>query len=135
MSYLSERVSYLRGLAEGLKVDTSTKEGELLNAIIDVLDDIVEEVDASADAQDELFDMIENIAELDNDCGCGCDDDDCDCDDMDYFEIQCDNCGNTIYLDEDLLDSETDLECPVCKEKIEIEFEDCDCDDDCDCCH
>ena len=35
---ISEKVAYLKGLAEGLALDTDTKEGKLLTAIIDVLD-------------------------------------------------------------------------------------------------
>ena len=35
---ISEKVAYLKGLAEGLALDTETKEGKLIAAIIDVLD-------------------------------------------------------------------------------------------------
>ena len=48
------------------------------------------------------------------------------------FEIQCEKCGNTICLDEELLDSDDEIVCPVCGEVIELEFEECDCDC-CDC--
>ena len=37
---VAEKVSYIKGLAEGLGVDDSTKEGKVLAAIVDVLDDI-----------------------------------------------------------------------------------------------
>ena len=39
---ISEKVAYLKGLAEGLALDTDTKEGKLIAAIIDVLDDMAE---------------------------------------------------------------------------------------------
>ena len=35
---ISEKVAYLKGLAEGLALDTESKEGKLIAAIIDVLD-------------------------------------------------------------------------------------------------
>ena len=35
---ISQKVAYLKGLAEGLALDTETKEGKLIAAIIDVLD-------------------------------------------------------------------------------------------------
>mgnify|MGYP000736459654 FL=1 len=35
---ISEKVAYLKGLAEGLALDSDTKEGKLIAAIIDVLD-------------------------------------------------------------------------------------------------
>ena len=37
---ISEKVAYLKGLAEGLALDTESKEGKLIAAIIDVLDDM-----------------------------------------------------------------------------------------------
>ena len=40
-----EKVAYLKGLAEGLALDTDTKEGKLIAAIIDVLDDIALEME------------------------------------------------------------------------------------------
>ena len=45
MDYLFQRVSYLRGLAEGLKISDSTDEGKVLLSIIDTLDEIVEAID------------------------------------------------------------------------------------------
>lgn len=41
---MMESVSYLKGLAEGLGIDDSTKEGKLLSAIVDVLDDMAAEI-------------------------------------------------------------------------------------------
>ena len=52
---ISEKVAYLKGLAEGLKLDEETKEGKLIAAIIDVLDAMAEEF---ADVEDELIDLI-----------------------------------------------------------------------------
>ena len=37
---ICEKVAYIKGLAEGLALDDSTKEGKVLAAIIDVLGDI-----------------------------------------------------------------------------------------------
>ena len=51
---ITEKVAYLKGLAEGMELDTEKKEGKLLAAIIDVLDDIALEIaDMKAD-QEEL---------------------------------------------------------------------------------
>ncbi len=43
---IGEKVSYIKGLAEGLKVDDSTNEGKILGAILDVLGDISAELDS-----------------------------------------------------------------------------------------
>ena len=40
MKYLREKVSYLKGLADGLPLDENTNEGKVLRAIIEVLDDM-----------------------------------------------------------------------------------------------
>ena len=55
---ITEKVAYLKGLAEGMELDTEKKEGKLLAAIIDVLDDIALEIaDMKAD-QEELYDGL-----------------------------------------------------------------------------
>jgi len=41
---ITEKVAYLKGLMEGMELDTEKKEGKLLAAIIDVLDDIALEI-------------------------------------------------------------------------------------------
>ena len=48
---ISEKVAYLKGLAEGLKLDADSNEGKLFAAIIDVLEDMADEI---ADMQDEM---------------------------------------------------------------------------------
>jgi hypothetical protein len=40
MGYLSERVSYLRGLADGLSLNKESAESRLFDEIIELLDDI-----------------------------------------------------------------------------------------------
>ena len=37
---LTERIAYIRGLAEGLKLDESKDEVKVINAIIDLLEDM-----------------------------------------------------------------------------------------------
>ena len=40
-----KKISYLKGYAEGLKVDTKSNEGKLLLKLIDVIDELAEAVD------------------------------------------------------------------------------------------
>ena len=48
--------------------------------------------------------------------------------DEDEFSVECPNCGELIYLDEETLENcEDSIVCPGCNEKIEIEY-DCDCE-------
>lgn len=125
MSYFTEKAAYLKGLAEGLEIDDSTKEGKLLNAMLDVITDMADELEMLDEKQDDMLDLISEIVDEEEDD-----------DDLDYFEIECEKCGHVICLDEDLLDSDDDIVCPVCGEVIELEIEDCDCCDcGCDDCH
>ena len=41
MENISNSISYLKGLMEGLDIDTSSKEGKIFEAIMDVLDEII----------------------------------------------------------------------------------------------
>jgi len=130
---LTEKVAYLKGLAEGLSLDDN-KEGKLLKAIIDVLDEMAATVD---DMDDEIGAISEEIELLDEDLN-SLEEDyyDLDEDDDDFFyEVECPECGKTVYLDGDLLDGDM-VECPDCQEQFEVEIDDeCCCDDeDCDCC-
>ena len=131
MMTVTEKVAYLKGLAEGMKMDDSTNEGKLLLAIIDTLDDIALTV---SDMEDSMTELAAQVDEIDDDLGAVeedlyCDDDDCDCDDDDeaLYEVGCPKCGDIICLDEDMLD-EGEIDCPNCGEKLEFDFEDgCDC--------
>lgn len=130
MSYISERVAFIKGLAEGMKMDDSTNEGKLLNAIIDVLEDMSLAIDDIEEIQDEVCEQVdgidEDLAELEK---VVYDEED----ELDFEEIDCPYCGETIEVDLDMIDEDAEtIECPHCHEKIELEW-DCDCDDDCRC--
>ena len=135
MSYLSEKMAYIRGLAEGLEIDDSTKEGKLLLAIVEALSDTADEIYEISELQEEIqgqldevdddLDALESyVYDDDCDCDCGCDCD-CDYDDDEEFGIECPTCHDMIYLDAELLDESDDtITCPSCGEEIKIEFDD-----------
>ena len=58
---INEKVAYLKGLAEGMELDTEKKEGKLLAAIIDVLEDISLELLDLQDQADELMDGLDAV--------------------------------------------------------------------------
>lgn len=137
---LTEKVAYLKGLAEGMKLKESD-EATLLNKIIETLGDMADSIDVLEDDLSELYEQVdcidEDLGELENDyyeCD-DCDCDDCDCDeDGEYYEVTCPTCGDTVYLDEELL-LEGEIDCPNCGEELEFDIpcDCCDCDEDCDC--
>lgn len=132
-----EKAAYLKGLAEGLGVDDSTKEGKLLLAVLDLLGDIAENVDALETDLDLMVDQLESIDEdldvLAEDCGCDCGHDHghhhghhhpegFEDYEGDIYQVTCPSCGEDIYLDEEMLD-DGELPCPKCGEKLELDFE------------
>lgn len=138
MSRISEKVAYLDGLIEGLNLKDD-KYAKLFNAIVDTLDVIAEEISDHEDILDDLEDSVdeifENLDEYDEilfDEEDDEDDPDFDPDDIDddFFEVVCPNCGETIYFDEDMLDSPDGLICPNCNEPVELHFPDLTDDQD-----
>ncbi len=131
-----EKVAYLRGMLEGMKFDADSDMGKIVLKLIEIVDDLAhdltdaeERADVMADYIDELDHDLGEVEEYvyGDDCDC-CDDDDCDCccdddDDDDLYELECPNCGDKIYITEDMLNGS--IECPNCNTKIDdIEVED-----------
>ena len=125
---LSEKAAYIQGLADGLDLDETTKEGKLLAALIDLvgemadaigeidedldtLNDYIEEIDEDLGAVEEY--LLDEMDEDDCDC-CDCSDD-CDCDCLDCDCLDCCDCDEDCELaDEDFFE----VECPSCGEVI-----------------
>jgi len=112
---LKEKVSYLIGLAEGLDLDES-KEAKLLTNIIEVLEDFAEEIQELSDFYGALEEYLEavdmDLEELEIDYyGLEEDEDE-------FYEYQCPECEEIIYLDESLMDE--DVFCPNCNCKIDF---------------
>ena len=146
MGYLSEKVAYLKGLSDGMEIKNDSKEGKLLSAIIETLEEMAAEVEDTILMQDEmqeqldevdeaLADLEEEFYELDDDLD---EDEDFDpdeilneaWDDEEEYSFECPKCGDMVYFDISLLeDGEENLICPNCKEPIVLEFE-CDSEDE-----
>jgi ribosomal protein S27E len=139
----TERVSYIRGLAEGLELDADKKEVKVLNAIIDLLDDFAFSM---SEMEGNLNDMADQVDAIDEDLGSleddfydeddeeddGDDEEDSDDDDTSgcYYEVTCPNCHETVCLSEDLV-QQGQMECPNCGETLEFELSDEDDQDGC----
>lgn len=131
---ITEKAAYIKGLAEGLDIDDSTKEGKVISAIIDLLADITVDLEDTEDACAELAEQVnavdEDLAELEDfiyeeyedededECEgcCGCDDDD------ELYEVECPNCHDVIYIDDRMLEDEG-MTCPNCGTNLEFDLE------------
>lgn len=139
-----EQVAYLKGLAEGMELDTDSNEGKMIAAILDVLGEMTDNLQSMEFDLDIMNDELDSVdEELDylfdeafkckkhhrghhhGDC-CGHDhyyDDEDDYEDYDgdIYEVICPNCGERILLDEEDLD-EGELTCYICGQGLEIDF-------------
>lgn len=131
---ITEKVAHLKGLVEGMDFNGDNKETKVLNEILDVLEDIaltVSDLDDEMGLVTEQLDAVdEDLAELEEVFYDECEDC-CDCED-DMYEVECPNCGETVYFDEDII-MEGAAECPNCGTELEFDV-DCDCDCDCEDC-
>lgn len=151
---ISENASYLKGLAEGMEIDSASKEGKLILKLIDTVSLLAKEVDELRAENDEIYGYLEEMArdiiDIENDLYEDYDGEDEDYEDYsdlnedeefefdeddEYYEVECPSCGEKICFTEEL-DLDT-LICPACGEKlsdVEILCNDCDSCDVCDSC-
>ena len=136
----SEKVAYVKGLAEGLGYDNTSKEGKILAAILDILEDVahdIEDLEENAWDLGEAIDQVsDDLAEIEDvvydedydededfdecDGCCGCDGDAGAEEEPTFYEVTCPACSNTITIDEDVLDLGS-IECPNCGETLEFD--------------
>ena len=145
---ISEKAAYLKGLMDGLNLDTEKAEGKMISAIVELLGDVtkrladVEETTiAISDELDEIEEDLDAIEDyiLDEDEDDDWDDDDDDDDDdededwddegFDFgdedsiiYEVEC-ACGERIQFDEETLE-EGSIVCEKCGETLEFSFDD-----------
>ena len=139
----SEKVAYLKGLAEGLGISENSGEGKLLLAMIEVIDSLaadIEDLETNmadmADSIDGLSDdiaYVEDLAlgdDMDDEDGDdeGCDGNCCGCsgcgDDAE-FEVTCPTCGEVMGIYEEDIDFGSII-CTSCGEELEFEFDEDD---------
>ena len=141
---LTEKISYIRGLCDGLELDESKPEVKVINAIVDLLDDMAFEVSDMEELYDELSAQVDEIdqdlADVESDVYDEDEDYDFDDEENPFYEVTCDSCGQKLNVSEDVL-LEGEIECPNCGENLEFDFsnlfsdeEDNECDADCASC-
>ena len=127
---ISEKVAYLKGLAEGLDLDTAkSKEGKLISVMIGILEEIglsIEDLEENTQAlgeeidvlSDDLSDVEDVVFDEDEDE----DEDDEDYDD-DWFEVECPTCEEPLVIDDKAL-ADGMIQCPNCHDKFALDLSD-----------
>ena len=106
---VTEKVAYIKGLVDGLDLDAKKDEVKVIKAIIELLDDMAMSVSDLEEGLDVVSDQVDEIDEDLSDLEGYVyeDDDDCCCGDDDCYEIECPNCGETICVDDGILEAMT----------------------------
>ena len=155
---ISEKSAYLKGLMDGLKLDTESNEGKMIAAIVDLLGDMskrmVDIEDTTIAISDELDEIEEDLDAIEDFIMDEDDEDDWDEyeDDEDYYDPDDEEdeeepeegfdfgdedstiyevecaCGNVIDFDEEVLESGS-IVCPNCGETLEFTFDDDEIED------
>ena len=126
MSKLTDRISYLQGLAEGMKLNTEKDSNRLILEILDVLGEVGDAFEALAEAHGELSDYVESIdedlADLEADLYDDEDEDLAEEDEDDFegglIEYECPHCGHVVKIDADDVDFDEDALCPECGKEL-----------------
>ncbi len=119
---ISEKVAYLKGLAEGLNLDTDkSKEGKLISVMIGILEEVGmsiedleettralgEEIDAVSDDLEDVEDVVFDSEDYDDD----------------WFEVECPTCEEPLVIDDKAL-ADGFIQCPNCGDKFSLDLSD-----------
>ena len=128
---ITEKISYIKGLVDGMEMKDDTQEKKILLNIVELLDQMAAEV---TDIHKEVEALDEFTDELDGDLGdleeyvygddSDGDDDEEDDDEFEYedeaeYTMECPKCGETICFNDS--DDPSDTVCPKCGEHIDCE--------------
>ena len=145
----SEKVAYLKGLAEGLGINKDSAEGKLMLAMVDMLGGMASDIEdleanaanmaASIDELSSDIAYVEDLAmgDIENEekaceCECECESEcsecesecaECEaCESEQQYEIACPKCNESILICESDLEAGSIL-CPACGSKLELDVE------------
>lgn len=133
MQHLKERMAYIKGLAAGVDLNHNSPEGRILVEMLDLLDEVVGATNRLKMYQEDLEEYVgaidEDLTDLENDFYDEYDeefedleilDEADDLEGIEYLEMQCPNCKELVYVDQNVFDDDDVVEvlCPECREVI-----------------
>ena len=122
---ISEKVAYLKGLAEGLDLDTEkSKEGKLISVMIGILEEVglsLEDMEENAlNLGEEIDALSDDLADVES---IVYDEDEDDEDEEDGFEVECPNCDEPLFIGDDELAEGVGV-CPNCDTRFSLDLSD-----------
>ena len=125
---ISEKVAYLKGLAEGLNIDTEkSKEGKLISVMIGILEEVglsIEDLEDTVDALGEELDAVsDDLGDVESVVFDEEDDEEEEDFDDDWFEVECPTCEEPLIIDDEAL-AEGYIQCPNCESRFSLDLSD-----------
>lgn len=118
MKELRKRVSYLKGLMDGMELDVESKEGRILKEMIEIIEKMAASLEDLEEDYEDLEEYLESIDEDLYDLEDEIYDDDEEDDDEgeSCIEVDCPKCQEVVCFDADVLDDEdvVEITCPNC---------------------
>lgn len=123
---LNAKAAYIRGLMTGMEFDPASKNGKVIAAMMDLLEEMAATVTEHDNALDQVYDELETLDQDLDDLVMdlyGEDEEEGE-EDEDLYEVTCPNCGAVATVDEEtLMDPDQELVCPNCGAAFDIELE------------
>ena len=139
MSKLTDRISFLKGMAAGMKLNMDKDSNKLMLEMLTVMGEMSEEMAAMTEAHNDLNEYVESIdddladleetlfgeedGEIDEEMAEGDEDED-DLGDDDLIVYACPHCGHEIEFSASDVDFDEDFLCPACDKPIFPELND-----------
>ena len=139
MSKLTDRISFLKGMAAGMKLNMDKDSNKLRLEMLTVMGEMAEEMAAMTEAHNDLNEYVESIdddladleetlfgeedGEIDEEMAEGDEDED-DLGDDDLIVYACPHCGHEIEFSASDVDFDEDFLCPACDKPIFPELND-----------
>ena len=133
MSKLTDRISFLKGMAAGMKLNMDKDANKLMLEMLTVMGEMAEEMAAMTEAHNDLNEYVESIdddladleetlfgeedGEIDEELAEG-DEDEEELDDDDLIVYACPHCGHEIEFHASDVDFDEDYLCPECQKPI-----------------
>ena len=133
MSKLTDRISYLKGMAAGMKLNMDKDANKLMLEMLTAMGEMAEEMAAMTEAHNDLNEYVESIdddlAELEetlfgdeelegDEESDGEEDEEEELDDDDLIVYACPHCGHEIEFHANDVDFDEDYLCPECQKPI-----------------
>lgn len=116
---VKERIAYVRGLVEGSESSGQDEKVQLIwTEVLNICDSLADSVAALWESVDDVEEYLEaldlDLADLEDIAEGEAD--------QVFVEVECQNCGEEVYFEEDLLaDDDVEILCPACGAELSVD--------------